>query len=61
VLEYQGAGHNIDGTARRRDEIKKTALERAGVRYVEIIDSTTSVEMRQIIRQLLGPPAAAAE
>jgi hypothetical protein len=29
VLEYQGAGHDIGGTAKRRDEIKRIALERA--------------------------------
>ena len=36
VLEYQGSGHEIGGTAAQRDEIKRMALSRAGVRYVEI-------------------------
>jgi hypothetical protein len=60
VLEYQGAGHDIGGTARRRDTIKRIALERAGVRYVEIKDDTNPAEMQQIIRQLLTPPTTAA-
>lgn len=50
LLEYQGSGHDIDGTAQRRDEIKRIALERAGARYVEITDFA---EIQQSIRQLL--------
>jgi hypothetical protein len=60
VLEYQGSGHGIGGTAGQRDDIKRQALERAGVRYREIADGTPQDEMQQIIRQLLtvaGPAA----
>jgi hypothetical protein len=53
VLEYQGTGHNIGGTAARRDEIKRIALERAGVRYVEIKYDATPAEMQQMVRDLL--------
>jgi Protein of unknown function (DUF2726) len=52
VLEYQGSGHGIGGTARQRDKVKRQALERAGVRYVEIPEGTTPDKMQQIIRQL---------
>ena len=55
VLEYQGSGHNIGGTAGKRDEIKRIALERAGVRFVEIMDGTTPDEIQRTIRELLGP------
>jgi hypothetical protein len=65
VLEYQGSGHDLGGTATRRDEIKRMALERAGVRYVEIVDGMAPGEMQRIIRNLLAeqqspPPKAAA-
>jgi hypothetical protein len=59
VLEYQGAGHNIGGTADRRDRIKRIALERAGVRYVEIRDGATPAAIQQIIRDLLTRVPAA--
>jgi hypothetical protein len=53
VLEYQGRGHNIGGTAGRRDEIKRIALERAGVRFIEITDGTSQAEIQRTIRELL--------
>jgi hypothetical protein len=53
VLEYQGSGHNIGGTAERRDRIKRIALERAGVRYVEIRDGAPQAEIQQTIRDVL--------
>jgi hypothetical protein len=56
VLEYQGAGHDIGSTARRRNNIKRIALERAGVRYIEIPDGTSLADTQRIIRQLLAPP-----
>ena len=58
VLEYQGSGHNISGTAERRDRIKQIALERAGVRYVEIMDGASQAEIQQTIRDLLRTQAA---
>ena len=56
VLEYQGGGHNIGGTAERRDRIKRIALEKAGVHYVEIRDGTTQAEIQAAIRKLLTSP-----
>jgi hypothetical protein len=52
VLEYQGSGHFIDRTAGQRDDIKRQALERAGVRYREVREGTTPDEMQQIIQLL---------
>jgi hypothetical protein len=54
VLEFQGSGHDIGGIAKRRDEIKKIALERAGVRFIEIADGTASSEIQRTIRELLA-------
>ena len=59
VLEYQGSGHDIGGTATRRDEIKRIALERAGVRFIEIKDGTTQAEIERTIRALLTPDTTA--
>ena len=53
VLEYQGSGHGIGSTAGQRDDIKRRALERAGVRYVEIREGTTPHAIQRIIRELL--------
>jgi hypothetical protein len=53
ALEYQGSGHDIDGAAEERDDVKREVLKRAGVRYRQIPKSTTPVEMQQIIRELL--------
>ena len=54
VLEFQGSGHDIGGTAKRRDEIKRIALERAGVRFIEIADGTTPFEIQRTVRELLA-------
>jgi hypothetical protein len=54
ALEYQGSGHDIDGNAEQRDEVKRQALQREGVRYVAIREGHTG-RMQQIIRQLLPP------
>jgi Protein of unknown function (DUF2726) len=53
VLEYQGAAHNLGGTAEVRDTIKRIALEGAGIRFVEIDDGTSAAAMRQIIQRTL--------
>jgi hypothetical protein len=54
VLEYQGSGHDLGGTAKRRDEIKRTALTRAGVQFIEIADGTAPGEIQRTIRELLA-------
>jgi len=35
AIEYQGSGH-YQGTAAARDAVKKEALRKAGVRYIEV-------------------------
>ena len=51
---------DLGGTAERRDRIKRIALERAGVRYVEIPAQATGAEIRQAIRDMLNRAAASA-
>ena len=52
AVEYQGGGH-YQGTAAARDAIKKEALRKAGVRYVEVCDADTSEQIRSRIREHL--------
>lgn len=52
VLEYQGEGHNIGGTAARRDEIKRIALEGAGVRFIEIRAGASQAEIRRTVERV---------
>lgn len=54
VLEFQGSGHYVGGTARQRDDIKRRALERAGIHYVEIHEGDTPEQMQRIIRKVLA-------
>jgi hypothetical protein len=53
AVEYQGNGH-YQGTAAARDAIKKEALRKAGVQYVEISADHTAEQIRSRIRELLG-------
>jgi hypothetical protein len=50
AIEYQGNGH-YQGTAAARDAVKKEALRKAGVRYIEVTPEHTDGELeRQILR-----------
>jgi hypothetical protein len=50
AIEYQGEGH-YQGTAAARDAIKKEALRKAGVRYIEVTpDSDLNDLAREILR-----------
>lgn len=52
AVEYQGGGH-YQGTAAARDAVKKEALRRAGVGYVELLEKQTTEERRTLIRGAL--------
>ncbi|MEY4500300.1 MAG: hypothetical protein RIS52_190 [Pseudomonadota bacterium] len=52
AIEYQGGGH-YQGTAAVRDAVKKEALRRAGVGYVEIAQGDTHAEMRATLLRLV--------
>jgi hypothetical protein len=50
AIEYQGHGH-YQGTAAARDAVKKEALRKAGVRYIEVTpESGTEDMVREISR-----------
>ena len=53
AVEYQGQGHH-QGTAAARDAIKKEALRRAGVGYLEVTPGDDEEQLRLRIRQHLG-------
>ena len=58
AIEYQGSGH-YQGTAAARDAIKKEALRKAGVRYLEISATDSDDQIRSRVREQLGWKAAA--
>lgn len=53
AVEYQGSGH-YQGTAAARDAIKKEALRKAGVRYVEVYEADSDDQIRSRVREQLG-------
>ncbi|MFN0042812.1 MAG: DUF2726 domain-containing protein [Alphaproteobacteria bacterium] len=53
AVEYQGGGH-YQGTAAARDAIKKEALRKAGVRYVEVSETDSDDQIRSRVREQLG-------
>ena len=53
AVEYQGSGH-YQGTAAARDAVKKEALRKAGVRYIEVSESDSAAQIRSRVREQLG-------
>lgn len=55
AIEYQGGGHfkGAHATA-ARDAVKKEALRRAGIGYVEVVAGDTPVELRRVVERLVG-------
>ncbi|MBV8799912.1 MAG: DUF2726 domain-containing protein [Alphaproteobacteria bacterium] len=55
AIEYQGEGH-YDETSGLRDAIKKTALTRAGIGYLEIFpkDKGDAARLRSLVHEALG-------
>lgn len=53
AIEYQGKGH-FKGTAAARDAIKKEALRKAGVRYLEVLPDDTDEQIQRRVREHLG-------
>jgi hypothetical protein len=53
AIEYQGGAHHR-GTAAARDAVKKEALRRAGIGYVEVVGGEMSpAELRQVVEKLV--------
>jgi hypothetical protein len=59
AIEYQGGGHfkGAHATA-ARDAVKKEALRRAGIGYVEVVPGDTPAELRRVVERLVGNAAA---
>lgn len=56
AIEYQGGAHH-QGTAAARDAVKKEALRRAGVGYIEIVaGQTTPADLKRLIEKLVDRP-----
>lgn len=53
AVEYQGSGH-YQGTAAARDAIKKEALRKAGIRYIEVSADDSDAQIRTRLREHLG-------
>lgn len=53
AVEYQGEGH-YKGTAAARDAIKKEALRKAGVGYLEVVPDDSEEQIRRRVREHLG-------
>jgi hypothetical protein len=52
AIEYQGGGH-YQSSAAARDAVKKEALRKAGVEYVEVMERHSNEERRANIRNAL--------
>jgi hypothetical protein len=59
AVEYQGGGH-YQGDAAGRDAVKKEALRKAGVAYVEVQDGESDEGVRRKVLDALGWSHAAA-
>jgi len=52
AVEYQGEGH-YQGTAYARDAVKKAALQRAGIAYVEVTPQHTADDIERDLARVL--------
>lgn len=52
ALEYQGAGHH-QGKAAARDAVKKEALRRAGVGWIEVSEGDRPEDLRAAVTKLI--------
>lgn len=57
AIEYQGGAHH-QGSAAARDAVKKEALRRAGIGYVEVVAGDTPAELRRVVARLVGKASA---
>ncbi len=57
AIEYQGGGHYKGAHATAaRDAVKKEALRRAGIGYVEVMQGDTPAELRRVVERLVQKP-----
>ena len=54
AVEFQGTGHHIGAATAARDAVKREALRRAGIGFVEVVSGDTPAEVRELVRKLVG-------
>ncbi|MGK6354596.1 DUF2726 domain-containing protein [Sphingomonas sp. DT-207] len=59
AIEFQGSGHHLGAETAARDAVKKEALRRAGIGYVEVVTGNTPAEVREMVRKLTARAAVA--
>ena len=52
AIEYQGSGH-YQGDAPARDAVKREALRRAGVAYIEVVEGDAEAELLQRLARII--------
>lgn len=52
AIEFQGTGHHLSDETAARDAVKKEALRRAGIGYVEVVSGDTPTHVRELVRRL---------
>lgn len=58
AIEFQGTGHHLGTETAARDAVKKEALRRAGIGYIEVMAGDTPATLRDIVRKLSTRPGA---
>ena len=53
AVEFQGTGHHGSAETAARDAVKKEALRRAGIGYVEVVSGDTPAEVKEMVRKLV--------
>ena len=56
AVEFQGTGHHLGAETAARDAVKKEALRRAGIGYLEVMSNQTPAQVRLLLQGLLRPP-----
>ena len=54
AVEMQGKGHHQNNNTAARDAVKREALRRAGIGYVEVVSGDTPAEVRAMVRKLVA-------
>lgn len=58
AVEMQGKGHHLSDNSAARDAVKREALRRAGIGYVEVVSGDTPAEVRAMVQKLVGRGSA---
>lgn len=51
AIEYHGSGHHLDGTAAMRDQVKRRALQKAGIELIEVYPGEKVEDLRHKLEQ----------